>query len=252
MILTNLDVICRRWLLEKGLPIHYYMEALFHSSTAVRELSYDTLQIINSSNIPVNSYGAIDLPDDYVDDLAVAIPSGQGLIKLPKQDWITPLRLHDTTSGQFVPYNELSASDDNLNTFYGFGYGWDYYWNVDSYGSPTGRMFGSHGGTLQGYKVVRERRQIQLTEDFADTNVVLLYISDGQRADNASQIDVRAISCIQSYIDWRRSPNAAIKNSQEAATFYNEKRRLKTLMNELTKEDVINTIRNAYTASIKF
>lgn len=249
MILSNIDTICRRWLLERNLPIHYYFEALMHSSTVVRELSYDTLQIINSANLPVGDYGEVELPDDFVDDLAVCIPAGQSLLHLPKQDWITPLRIHSTTTGEFDTYTQVS--DDEDETVWGLPSSWVYYWNVDEYGSSTGRQFGNTGGTMQGYKVVKERRQIQMTENFIGTNVVLLYLSDGQRPDNASQVDVLAIKCIQTYIDWQRSPNATNEKSPEARTFYNQKRRLKSLLNPLTKIDIMNIIHSAFTASIK-
>lgn len=252
MIVTNLDIICRRWLLERNLPIHFYFEALTHSSTVLQLLTQDTLQIVNSANLPVGGYGEVNLPDDFDDDLAVCIPNGQALTALPKQDWITPLRIHDTTSGSFVKYNELQDDDaDGEISFFGFSSGWSYYWNVDAYGGFLGRQFGSHGGTYAGYKVLRERRQIQMTEGFANSNIVLLYISDGQSVDNASQIDTKATQCIKSYIDWQRSPNAANELSPEGRAFYNQKRRLRTLLNGMTKTDIINTFRQSYTATIK-
>jgi len=252
MIYTTVDIICRRWLLEKSLPIHFYAEALFHSSTAIRELCFDTLQIINSATLPVGDYAEVNLPDDFVDDLSVCCPVSGALAPLPKQDYLTPIRIHSTTTGAFVPYPGLSNDTDNPNLFYGFPSQWNYYWNVNEYGEFTGRRFGGHGGTAQGYKVIKERRQIQMTTNFIGGAITLLYISDGQSVDNASQVDVLAISCIQAYIDWKRSPNAAIKNSQEAATFYNEKRRLRTLLNPLTCVDLRNLIRESYTAGIKF
>ena len=235
MTVSTVDIIVRRWLLEHNLPIHYYLEGLIHASTAIRELSYDTLQIINSANLPVGDYGEVDLPDDFVDDLSVCIPAGQSLLPLPKQDWITPLRIHDTTTGAFSLYSSQTV-DDEQTTFYGFPGNWSFLWNINDLGEFTGRRFGAKGGTRQGYKLFKERRQIQMTEDFSNSNIVLQYISDGQKADNASQVDVLAIRCIQSWIDWQRSPSAAIKNSQEAATFYNEKRRLKTLLNPICRQ----------------
>lgn len=252
MLLTNLDIICRKWLLERGLPIHWYSEALYHSAASLMILTQDTLQIINTENLPVDSTGNIMLPDDFDEDLALCIPSGQRLINLPKQDWITPLRIHDTTSGEFVPYTDNDGTQDNVFQFFGFRAGWSFYWNVDSYGSFTGRNFGGHGGTALGYQVFKQQRRIQLTEGLTDTSAVLMYVSDGQRADNASQIDTKATRCIITYIDWQSSPNRTNENSPEGRTFYNQKRRLKTLLNPLTITDVRNILRNAYTGGIKF
>lgn len=251
MIYTTVDIICRRWLLEKSLPIHFYSEALFHTSTAIRELCYDTLQIINSATLPVGSYGEVELPDDFVDDLSVCSPVSGALAPLPKQDYLTPIRIHSTVDGQFVPYPNQTNDTNNPNVFYGFPSQFNYYWNVNDYGEFTGRRFGGHGGTAQGYQIFKERRQIQMTNGFIGGAVTLLYISDGQSVDNASQVDVLAIRCIQSWIDWMRSPNSTVKDSAEARTFYNEKRRLRTLLNPLTRIDIINVLREGYTAGIK-
>lgn len=253
MIWSNVDTIVRRWLLEKSLPIHFYSEGLYHSTTCLKILTEDTLQIVNSANLPVGDYGEVNLPDDFDDDLAVCIPSGQSLIHLPKQDRITPLRIHDTTTGLFTPYNELSVTTDNdTTTFFGFPFTWQYYWNVDSYGGFTGKEFGAVGGTSAGYQVFKQRRQIQMTEDFIGSNIVLLYISDGQSVDSASQVDTKAVQCIKSFISWKSSPNKDNEHSPEGITFYNQKRRLRTLLNPLTKEDFINILREGYTATIKF
>jgi hypothetical protein len=251
MIFATVDQIVRRSLLEKSMSIHWYAEYLVHTSAAIRELSFDTLQIIKSANIALNSYNAIDLPDDFVDDLAVCIPVGNLLHPVPKNDSITPLRVHDTTTGAFAPYTNFDNEGDG-ETFFGFPIAWSWFWNVSDWGEPTGRFFGSTGGGKQnGYKLLKERRQIQLTETFTSDSIVLLYISDGQSADNAAQVDTMAIKCIQAYIDWKSSPNAAMKDSYEAATFYNEKRLLRARLNSLTKTDILQTLRNGFTATIK-
>ena len=74
MILTNLDIIVRGWLLQRNIPIHFYAEGLYHSCNALSYLTQDTLQVINAANLPVSDYGGVDLPDDFVDDLGVFSP----------------------------------------------------------------------------------------------------------------------------------------------------------------------------------
>jgi len=251
MIFTTIDSIVRRTLLERSMPIHWYPEYLFHSSSCLRELSFDTLKIINCQNLALNSYSAIDLPDDFVDDLAVCIPVGNLLHPIPKNDSITPLRVHNEITGAFEPYTNFDNEADG-QTVFGFPISWSWFWNVSDWGEPTGRFFGSTGsGKQNGYKVIRERRQIQFTETFTSPNAVLLYISDGQSIDNASQVDTRAFATIQAYIGWKSSPNANIKDSYEAATFYNERRKLVARLDDLTKTDILNIVRGGFTASIK-
>lgn len=250
MELATLDIIIKRSLLERSLPIHWYSEFLFHSSAAVRILNKDTLQLINAVNLKLNSYNAADLPMDFMDDLAVCIPVDNMLSPVPKNDSINPIRIHDTTMGQFVPYTNIEDSSER--TFFGFPGSWDWFWNVSDWGEPTGRYFGSNGGEHQnGYKVIKSRRQIQFTETFSSDNATLLYISNGQHIDNATQVDWMAHEAIQDYCEWKRSPNHAIKDSYEAATWYNSRRILRANLNPLTAVDIKNIFRSNYTATIK-
>ena len=250
MQLSNLDMIVRRTLLERGLPLHYYSEILFHQASAVRELSKDSLQIVNSANLPINDYGAVDLPQDFMDDIGVSLPFGGLLQPIPKKDSISPIRIHDTDTGLFTPYVTNNINTPNA-TIYGYNPGAVWFWNINDWSEPTGRYFGANGSATNGYKVIRERRQIQLIGLPDTESVVLLYISNGQSVDNATQIDWRAFATSQAYSDWKRSPNAAAKDSPEARTYYNEKRAFRSSMNELTLTDLRNILRSNYTGAIK-
>ncbi len=118
MILTSLDQIVSLTLLERGLPRHYYLEYLLHYSSCLRELTIDTLKIVNYVELPVNDYFAIDLPDDFVDDVALSIPVGQYLHPVPKNDSITHIRKHSQTTGAFIPYAD--GNHGNGETLFGF------------------------------------------------------------------------------------------------------------------------------------
>jgi len=248
MIFTNLDIISRRYLLEKGLPIHYYPEALFHSSSCLRELTFDTLKIVNTRDLPVDNTGAIDLPDDFADDVMLAFNTGATLQPIPHRDTINPLRVHNTTTGEFEKQStNIGLHPDGL--FFPF-VGWTWYWNMSDYGEPTGRLFGANGSNPRGYKVIRERRQIQVYGG-KETHMVLQYISDGQSVDAATMVDVQAFATIQAYIVWKRSPNPDNEFSPEGRLYLNQKRKLRARLNGLTTEDVKNIIRGGYTAAIK-
>lgn len=253
MQLATLDNIIRRGLLEDGLPIHWYPEFMFHSSTCVRELTMDTLQIYNSANLPVSDYATIQLPDDFMDDIGVYIPLGGTLSAIPKQDWLSPIRVHSTTTGQFTPQSiPVSAGEDS--TFFGFPGNWgSWFWNINDYAEPTGRAFGANGGTQQGYQVFKSRRQIQLTDNFIGegNSVVLLYISNGQSVDNATQIDWYAFQTIRAFTEWKRSPNANNGFSPEAMEYKRQWKLLRSRLNPLTRVDIINTFRNAFYGAIK-
>jgi len=248
MQVSNVDMIVRRSLLEKRLPIHWYAEFLFHATASIRELSKDTLKLINFINLPIDATGNAYLPSDFVDDIAVCLPSGQALSHIPKQDWITPIRQHDSVTGDFVAYE----NDNNGQTFFGFPLmSTFWFWNVNDFGEPSGRFFGSNGGTTTGYSIFKQQRRIQFTQDLLSTNAVLIYVGNGQSVDNATQVEWMAFRCIQTYIDWQRSPNATVKDSAEARTYYNEKRLLRANLNSLTIVDIKNIIHSNYIAAIK-
>lgn len=249
MIFATLDSISRRYNLERGLPLHYYLESLLHASTCLREMSIDTLKVIRTVELPVNSYFAVDLPDDFVDDVGLAIPVGGLLQPIPKREGLSPLRVHDNT-GNFIAYDQtINVNEVDL---FAFNTNWLWYWNINDYGEPTGRYFGSPGaGRMNGWQVFKERRQIQLTNTFTSPTIVLMYISDGQSSDNATQVELMAIKAIQSYIDWQRSHNAAIKDSPEARTFYSEKRKVRARMDDLTVADIRQCVLKSYNATMK-
>lgn len=249
MVYTNLDIITRRALLEDGLSIHYYAEMLFHGATCLRELTFDTLKIVNTQSLPVNDYAAVDLPDDFVEDVAVCFDYGNLLQPIPHKSTINPLRYHNATTGEFEKPPVYDAYRNN-GLFYGM-VGWTWYWNINDYAEPTGRLFGANGSGANGYKVVKERNQIQLTGNFNSGNIVLQYISDGQNVNAASQIDPQAFSTIRAYQEWKRSPNANNPFSPEAANYKAQRRLLRARLNGLSLTDVKDALRAGYTAAIK-
>lgn len=248
MVLTNIDSIVRRWLLEEGYPIHWYAEGLFHASAGLRELSFDSLQIVNSRQLPVNDYFAIDLPEDFVDDVMLGIPVGGEIQAVPKNYSLNPLRA-TTSDGDYTQYNTATTINSVATAYLPYAL---WYYNFNDYGEPTGRYFGARGGAIQnGYKVIKERRQIQVTESFTATDAILMYISDGQSLDAASQIDTRAFEAIKSYIAWKCSSNKNNNFSPEGQNWHNQRRLLRARMNDFTVTDIRNIILRAYTATVK-
>lgn len=250
MTFSNIDTIVRRWLLDRGYPIHYYLEALLHASSCIRDLTKDTLQVIKTVQLAVDNTGSAELPEDYMDDICLGLEVGGKISKIPHASNVSPIRMHNGTTGAFE-----ATSTQDVSSFYSYPYfqstAYTWFWKIDSWGEFTGGFFGARGATSSGYEIFREQRRVQVGQNFAGGAVVLQYISDGQSIDNAVQIDSRAINCILSYIDWQRSRNAANIYSPEGKTFFNSKRLLKAQLNPLTVTDITNIIRSSYTASIK-
>lgn len=251
MRLTNLDQIVRRWLLENGLSIHYYAEGLFHASTCLRELHFDTLKWVNTRQLPVNGQFAADLPEDFVQEVMVGIPAGGRFQKVSRGTNINPLRAA-TQQGPYTSYIGATPDEDNdPQTGILFGPA-TWYWNYNDYGEPTGGFYGVGGGAKNnGYEIIFERRQIQFYETFTSDEILLMYVSDGQSLDAASQIDTRAFSTIQSYIQWKRSMNRDNNFSPEGQSFWNNRRLLRARISNLSISDIKEIVRKNYKASIK-
>jgi hypothetical protein len=64
---TTLDKVIRGFLLQKGYPIHFYIDMLAHAYRCFEELHFDTLGNVQTRKIAVNSYKAIPLPCDFMD-----------------------------------------------------------------------------------------------------------------------------------------------------------------------------------------
>lgn len=249
MVLTNLDSIVRRWLLESGRPIHYYAEGLYHAASCLRELTMDTLQIVNTVRLPVNEYNRADLPDDFVDDVMGGMMAGGFIQPIPKGVNMNPLRLTDAETGQ---YTNPSGTLDGTRVGIQGAPPILWYYNNNEYNEPTGKLFGFNGAARQNlYDIDRKTRQVIFSNEFLGQSFILVYISDGQSPDAASQIDVRAFITIQSFVEWKRSRNANNKHSPEADIYFNERRLLRARLNDLTVADIKNIVRQNFHASIK-
>ncbi len=248
---ANLDMIVKNKLLQDGKPMHWYVEYLVHACACVRELAFDSLSIVSTVRLAVNSYKAADLPADYVDFVSVGIAAGQFVRQIPQMDSINDLRATDS-SGNFATYASIGESLPQGTTFYGFSPGWNWMWNINEFGEAQGRYFGGGGGDqTNGFKIVPQRRQIQFSETFQVEDAVMVYISDGQSADNFTQVDSRAFNAIAAYIDWKVSPNKLNHNSPEGRLYSNKKRLMRAAIDSLTIPDIKNIIWESYKATLK-
>jgi hypothetical protein len=247
MIFTNLDTIVNLTLLERRLPKHWYIEFLVHCSSCLRELNIDTLKIINSATLIPNAAGQANLPCDYMAECGIFITYGQYLAPMVHRNNITPLVNYNQT-GQPIPYG--GPLDNPLNNF--LPGNWpvnSWFWNIDDFGESLGRMFGTDTTLFNpnGYQIFEKRRQVQFTETNTRGSYVLLYISDGQTIDNASQITPMAINALQAWTDWKRSKNAANPKSPEGFGYFNAKRNLRSRLSDIESlEDIKQIIRANY------
>lgn len=249
MIWTSIDKIVRRTLLAKRLPIHYYVEFLVHATSCLRELTMDTLKVINTVELPLDTASNIYLPDDCLDWVAIGQRIGQRVRPVAQTNNITQLT-NSNSAGATVPFGQSeSAAIDAFSTWPAA-----FYWtNVDEFGEYLGRAYGydTESASPNGFKFFREEGRIQFTETFTGGTAMIDYISDGQNLDNATRVNPYAHATIEAYINWKRSLNADNDQSPEARTFKHERKRLKARISGITIADIKRAVQSGYRLSIK-
>jgi hypothetical protein len=232
--------------------MHYYIQALKSASDCLRELTFDSLQNVNTVPLPISASGAADLPCDYVDFVKVGVPYSQYVRPLVQKDSINRLQNKDS-SGTPIPYSnaiDITYGDTvSVPPFFESDY-------INDNGEPLGRLFGFNAGWIQdGFKILRERGQIQVDQQLCATSIYLEYISDGQCSDNATKVHPYAQKTIEAYILWQFKKHSSAYGLQERKIakdeFSDERRLLRARMNGLTAQDIKRIVRKSYSATIK-
>lgn len=234
MTYTSLNHIVKSVLNQKGYPIHFYFQYLKHATDCLRELHFDSLRVVQTKKLPVDpDTKAVVLPCDYVDKIKVGVISGQRVIPLVQNDAINRLNNYDD-AGNAIAWG--TSEDDRA------------IWRLTSYdtvqnefGEHLGRDFGYKDANMgDGYKILRERGELQLSEFITAEYVILEYISDGTGlTDAATKVDPYAQKTIEAYIKWQGSPNRDNPMSPEAEYYHQQHRVLRARKNPLTKADII-------------
>lgn len=203
MIFTSLDNIVNSLLLQKSLPIHYYLQFLKYTADAQRELYFSTSRIVNVTELTISKQDyTAQLPCDYVDWTKVGVKKGQFIRPIYERDEINRMqaKLPDGQTTTFTNNGNATLPDAPFPFWPGF-----WLWtNFDDLGENIGRQFGfSAADEADGFKIIQERNQIQFTESFRGCTVVMEYIGDGQCVDNASRVDPQAQAVIEAYADWK-------------------------------------------------
>lgn len=251
MIYTSLNNITRSILIKKSLPIHYYVMFLKYCSDAIRELSFDTLKVVNSVTLTINHSGSyVTLPADYVDYTLIGIPKGQFIQPAVNRDSLSRISNYNTT-GQIIDY----GTPDNAVDFPFFP-GFFMFQTVDDLGENLGRLYGYNTGYLSNsYSVIKERGIIQLDEHFPSPTVALQYIGNGQSANSATQIDPMVQACVESFADYQWELNkikGVIGMMQvKEREFAKQWRLARARLANYTIEDIRQALKRGYTLTPK-
>jgi len=235
--------------LEHG--THKHASYIPWAKKGFRRLHEDTLCSVKTISVPMNAYNAVDLDDieDYVDWTKVGIQYGDKVYALSRADDIALLQ---SVTDCGVPIKNLPmASVDDVQT----GISTDAYmpyWFTGWGNYADG--FGAYSGTSLPYKGVftynSERNQLQFSSNFNVENIYLEYITDGSGCDGDTEVDSRVFDYLVLFTHYERIRNRtdvpiAEKQRMSEELFY-EHQRVRKLINPMTKEDLVNSLRRGY------
>lgn len=248
---STLNGITRSYLSQTKKPLHYYYRCLKFSADCLRELLFDTLQIVNTVRLPINGFWEAELPSDYIGWTKVGVQVGQFVRPLIPRDGINRLANISTTDGSQITYP--SITDETQNNF-----GSIVWWgaNTNKNGEDVGGYYGLGAGSEPDtFKVVEERNIIQLNQAITDSKIILEYISDGTFSNAATQINPIAQKTIETYIDWQYKEHSKSFGAYDAERaeqiFYAELRKLRARKNDLTPDTLERIINRSRKASLK-
>lgn len=230
----TLDNITKGYLLKKGLTIHDYIQALTYACDCLRELSFDSLQTIKTSKIPVNSYKAIAIPSDYVDYVSVNYIRNQRVVEMQEDNSLNRMNNYND-NGTKIPY-DVGTSNDLVS---------------GDYDIETSRFNHDTGHSSNSFKVLLERNEIQLDNRCDAEYIILDYIGDGLDTNAESSVHPYAIVTIEAYMAWKFSPNADNIQSPEGFNFFINHKTLRARKDGLTLNEIIKGRQKAYTQTIK-
>lgn len=244
---TTLHKVITGYLLQRRYPIHFYVEFLIYAQRCFQEIHYDTLGNVRTKKLPINEYGAVTLPCDFMDWCKIGVPNGQFVKPLANRPGLSRLNNFDS-NGTKIAYPEVN------NVFNGIYGGWNTVRYNDQLES-VGRNYGSRGNQLNTFKVLLDRNEIQVNIDIQANEIVLEYISDGQESDNATKITPYAISTLEAYINWKMKENGRSYSEYERTRaqrqFDQQHRILRARMNPLSIADIKSIINKHSHGGIK-
>lgn len=252
MTLYTLDQLVRSALADKQYPIHWYLQFLTYGVDALRELNYDSLQNVKSVRLPVNSYKAAFLPNDFVDYVRVGNEIGQYINTWgEKQNSYNRLNKFDA-QGNKTAYGDIEAQNGILpNNWEGFWYT-NY---VNDKGEHLGRIFNNFNGFRDSFVILRERNEIQLDTSYTGTEIVMDYISDGMSLSASNAIHPYAVAAIKAYIFMKLKEHGrqySLSERQVAKDeFYNQLRILRGRLNQIDVIDIRRSLAKGYGPTVR-
>ncbi len=246
---NTIDGIVRSTLMTLGLPIHYYVQFLHYALKCLnQELNLDTLPLIKTIEVSLNSNNELSIPNDFIDIVKLGT-------RVDNDHRVKVFAVNDNFSR--VATNRDNTSADNDEFLAALNYGGYYFTNFyNDKGEHQGRMYG-YGNDTSGseYKLIRERNVIKVSPTFPSTAKIYLEYVGYHSPTSASGINPYASECIESYIIYKFKEHTRSITKNEAAEskqeYYNQLRKLRARVMGLTKTDILRLVRGNFRQSVK-
>ena len=97
---TSIDKIVRGFLLQRRWPVHFYVECIAYAQRCFAELHFYTLKNVRTVPLSLNSYGAAQLPCDYLDYCKIGVMAGNMIRPIYQRQGINRLNNIDQATGK--------------------------------------------------------------------------------------------------------------------------------------------------------
>lgn len=234
---------------------HKILTYINWAKAGLRGLQQEVLKEVKTVKVPMNSYYAIDLPDDCVDWTKVGVQYGDKIYVLGIADDIALLQ-DEAECGEKKPNVHYPSVDDltngiNLEAYTPF-YFTNFYGSYPSQGNWNDGLFGLYSGLPSKgfFRENKQARQLQFSSNVKVSSIYLEYITDGSVCNGSTQVDPKAFDYLVQFVHYERMkfrldiPDAIKYRTQSDLhyMFLELKRRYAGI----TTKDIVNGVRGGY------
>lgn len=185
----------------KEYSTHNWKHYLQLAAEGFSEINLFAVNNVKVVYLTVNSNGTVDLPDDFVTMSKIGVLiNGKVWTLTYNREIALPRRVDECGRTVAEVVNCSTAPDRDFFPTWGF-----YFANHFRNGQYVGEMFGLGGGFNEAYyRFDMERRQISLSSEIPQGEVILEYQSSGIRADGCTVIRREVVPALREYVLWKR------------------------------------------------
>lgn len=282
MTTLTLDEVVRKTLHKNRLPLHYYITFLALGRDILKILQLSVLPTMTTVPLTLDSNFEATLPADYVEEIGLYEAVGNKLSQMPHSELISTYDYPAWVSGaayvvgslvnsggfswvsltihtdaiapvagaiwalttKFQTAADVYAESSGVDLSGGLAY--------SAHGEDTGGMFGYREVDSRGYRIIREFNKLRVNNNSSLSVVYLKYITLPVKVSNLTLIHPMLEPTIQAGINWQKSMYWEKKDQLILRKeFYNERRKVVSMLNPLSVTDIASTFRANISQSVK-